>query len=225
MGLGRAPGTDQQTMRALRGRNAGNEIDFGDMIEELLYFFEPAEPGQKLRAIPGAGIKVPIYILGSSLFSAQLAARTGRPYAFAGHFAPGVMMQAFDVYRSMFQPSSELAEPYVIMGIPVVAAESDEKAKYLATSVQQAFLGLIRGNRKLQSPPVPDMDTIWSPAEKASVQSMLGLLIAGGLKTVREKLDTIIEATGADEIIITSDTFDHADRVRSYEFIAQAKKL
>lgn len=225
LGLGRAPGTDQQTMRAIRGRNAGSETDFGDMIEELLYFFDPAEPGQKLRAIPGAGIEIPIYILGSSLYSAQLAARTGRPYAFAGHFAPGSMMQAFDVYRSMFTPSKELKEPYVMMGIPVVAADTDEKAKYLATSIQQAFLGLIRGNRKLSSPPVPDMDAIWSPTEKEGVQSMLGMLVTGSPKTVREKLDVFIQATGADELIITSDTFAHSDRMKSFELISEAKKI
>lgn len=225
LGLGRAPGTDQQTMRALRGRNAGQEDDFGDLIEELIFLFAPAEPGQKIKAVPGAGIKVPKYILGSSLYSAQLAARMGLPYAFAGHFAPAMMMQAFDIYRSMFQPSQDYKEPYVMMGVPVVAADTDEKAKYLATSIQQAFLGIIKGNRKLNSPPVDDMDKIWTPMEREHVQSMLGMLVTGSAKTVREKLDKFIEATGADELIITSDTYLPEDRMRSYELIAEAHKL
>lgn len=225
LGLGRAPGTDQQTMRAIRGRNAGHDDDFGDLIEELNYCFAPAEPGQKIKAIPGAGIKVPMYILGSSLYSAQLAARLGMPYAFAGHFAPAMMMQAFDVYRSMFIASQDHKHPYVMMGIPVVAADTDEKAKYLATSIQQAFLGIIKGSRKLNSPPVEDMDKLWSPIEREHVQSMLGMLVTGSVKTVREKLDQFIEATQADELIITSDTYNPEDRMRSYELIAQAKAL
>lgn len=225
LGLGRAPGSDQQTMRAIRGRNAGHENDFGDLIEELKYCFAPAEPGQKIKAIPGNGIKVPMYILGSSLYSAQLAARLGLPYAFAGHFAPAMMMQAFDVYRSMYTPSKDHPQPYVMMGVPVVAADTDEKAKYLSTSIQQAFLGIIKGSRKLNSPPVDDMDKIWTPAEKEHVQSMLGMLVTGSIKTVREKLDKFIEATQADELIITSDTYHPEDRLRSYELIAQAKAL
>lgn len=226
LGLGRAPGSDQQTMRALRRHlNGGAEVDFGELIEELLFYFAEPEPGQKLRAIPGAGIEVPLYILGSSLYSARLAARLGRPYAFAGHFAPAAMLQAFDIYRSSFQPSSVLDKPYVMMGIPVICAETDEKAKYLATSVQQAFLNLIRGSRKLSAPPVPDIRAIWSPREEEAVQSMLGLLVTGSPSTVRQKLDEWISITGADELIITSDTFEAQDRMRSYELIAQAKLL
>lgn len=225
LGLGRAPGSDQQTMRALRRESSGQEIDFGDLIEELLFYFASPEPKQRIRAIPGAGIDVPLYILGSSLYSARLAARLGRPYAFAGHFAPAVMMQAFDIYRSNFQPSPALAKPYVMVGVPVVAAATDDRADYLATSVQQAFLGLIRGDRKLSVPPVENMDSVWSAQEKIAVGSMLGLLIMGGPIKVRQKLDALIEATGADEIIITSDTYEHSDRLQSYEYIAKAKKL
>ncbi len=221
LGLGRAPGTDQATMRALR-RNA-NETDFGELIGELLYYFAKPEPGQKIRAIPGEGIDIPIYILGSSFYSAHLAARLGRPYSFAGHFAPRALIQALDIYRSEFQPSAALDKPYVMIGVPVIAAETDELADYLATSVQQTFLGLVRGDRKLVHPPVKDMNEIWTTQERLAVESMLRLLVTGSPKTVRKKLDELIDVTGADELIITSDTFDPADRMRSFEFIAQAK--
>ncbi len=223
LGLGRAPGTDQLTMQAIR--RGTQESDFGDLIEELLFYFAPETPGQKIRAIPGAGIDVPIYILGSSLYSAKLAARLGRPYAFAGHFAPREMMHAFDIYRSTFRPSKVLEKPYVMMGVPVIAASSDDHAKFLATSIQQAFLGMVRGKRKLSSPPVPDIDAIWTPQEKAAVESMLGMLVAGSIEKVRRDLDTLIEETGVDELIITSDTFEHGDRLKSYEGIARAKAL
>ncbi len=222
LGLGRAPGSDRLTMQAIRGTNS-QEIDFGDLVDELLYFFAPPEEGQKIRAVPGADVQVPIYILGSSLYSARLAARLGRPYAFAGHFAPAVMLQAFDVYKSNFKPSKILDKPYVMAGIPIIAAESDEKAAFLATSVQQAFLGLVRGNRKFSAPPVENMDSLWNEPEKAAVESMLGLMITGAPKKIRNHLDSFIEMSGADELIITSDTFAHADRLKSYEYIAQAK--
>ncbi len=223
LGLGRAPGSDQLTSKALRRDQSLRGEDFGDLINELLHYFAPPQPGQKIRAIPGAGLRVPIYILGSSLYSAELAARMGRPYAFAGHFAPAAMMQAFEIYRSRFEPSSVLDKPYVMVGVPVVAAETDDLAAYLATSLQQSFLGLIRGDRKLSSPPVLDMDAIWSDREKAAVESMLSLLVVGGPSKVRKDLDQLIAATGADELIITSDTYEHAARLRSFEFIAQAK--
>lgn len=225
LGLGRAPGTDQTTMRAIRRTQSGTETDFSELIEELLYYFAPAESGQKIRATPGAGINMPLYILGSSLYSAKLAARIGRPYAFAGHFAPAAMMQAFDIYRSEFQPSEHLDSPYVMVGVPVVAAQSDERAAYLATSVQQAFLGLIRGDRKLSAPPVENMELLWTPSEKNAVKSMLGMLVTGGPVKIRHDLDELIQKTGADELIITSDTYDHEDRLKSYGFIAQAKQL
>ncbi len=225
LGLGRAPGTDRQTMRALRRDQSNFGADFGELIEELLFYFAPAQPGQQVRAIPGTGINVPIYILGSSLFSAQLAARLGRPYAFAGHFAPADMIEAFEIYRHQFQPSAVLDKPYVIAGVPVIAAESDEQAAYLATSVQQAFLGLVRGDRSLSKPPVQSMDLMWTEREKSAVQSMLGLMVTGGPAKVRRDLDELLRRTGADELIITSDTYEHTDRMRSYEYIAQAKAL
>lgn len=225
LGLGRAPGSDPITMRALRRDHSGRGAEFEELLAELTHYFAPAQPGQRVRAIPGAGINVPLYILGSSLDSAYLAARLGRPYAFAGHFAPAAMMQAFDIYRSTFQPSEALQAPYVIAGIPVMAAESDERAAFLATSVQQAFLGLIRGDRKLSAPPVENMDEIWSPLEKAQVESMLGLLVTGGREKIRRELDSFIERTQADELIITCDPHDPAERLKSYEIIAQARDL
>ncbi len=225
LGLGRAPGSDQQTMRALRRDHPQSENDFGDLIEELLYFFSPAAPGQKVKAIPGEGINVPIIILGSSLYSAHLAARMGRPYAFAGHFAPAAMMEAFEIYRREFQPSEVLKEPYLMAGIPVIAAETDEHAHFLATSIQQTYLALIRGERTFSKPPVEDINTVWNPREKAAVESMLALLVTGSPIMVREGLDYFIKATGVDELVITSDTFNSEDRLKSFELIAQAKAL
>lgn len=225
LGLGRAPGTDATTMRALRRDFTEHGADFGDLVEELLFYFAPTQQGQKVRAIPGAGVEVPIYILGSSLYGAGLAARLGRPFAFAGHFAPAALLEAISVYRSSFQPSPVLAKPYVMLGVPVVAAETDERAAFLATTVQQAFLGLIRGQRIFSAPPVPDMSAVWSPHEQLAVQSMLGMLVTGGPAKVRTDLDRLIAATGADELILTSDTYAHTDRLKSFELIAAAKAL
>lgn len=225
LGLGRAPGSDQTTMRAVRRYHVAAETDFGDMVKELLHFFAEPETHQKVRAVPGAGLDIPIYILGSSLYSAQLAAKMGRPYAFAGHFAPGMMMQAFQMYRTLFEPSKVLDRPYVMLGIPVIAAATDDYAEYLASSLKQAFLGMVRGKRKLSMPPVHDMDAIWSPQEKAAVESMLHMLVTGSPERVRAELDKVIAYTGADELIITSDTYDKSDRLRSVEYIAQAKAL
>ena len=223
LGLGRAPGSDRETMRALRRDNPQAGADFGNLIEELLYYFAPAQEGQKVRAIPGAGTEMPLYILGSSLYSAQLAARMGRPYAFAGHFAPALMMQAFDIYRTQFQPSRVLDKPYVMAGVPVIAADTDEHAAFLATSLQQTFLALIRGDRTSPRMPVASMDLLWSTREKQAVESMLGLLVTGSAKTVRKKLDAFIAETGADELIMTSDPYHFSDRLRSFELIAEAK--
>lgn len=225
LGLGRAPGSDQATMRALRRENSKRVPDFAELIEELTLYFADPVPGQTIRAIPGSGIDVPLYILGSSLYSAELAARLGRPYAFAGHFAPREMIQAFEIYRSQFLPSAFLQRPYVMVGVPVIAASTDEQAKYLATSVQQAFLNLIRGVRTSGAPPVPDMEVLWTVREKEQVQSMLGLLVTGGPEKIRKDLDRLIAETGADELIITSDIYRHEDRLRSLEIIAQAKAL
>jgi luciferase family oxidoreductase group 1 len=223
LGLGRAPGTDQTTMRAIR-RDV-REQDFGDEIEELMYYFAPAEPGQKVRAIPGAGMDIPIWILGSSLYSADLAGRTGRPYAFAGHFAPKLMLDAVELYRSRFKPSKYLSEPRVMIGVSVVAADTSERAHFLATTIYQQFLGMVRGQRTQAKPPVASMDAIWSPAEEMAVKSMLSTLIVGDQAEAREGLQKLVDSTGADEIIITSHLFHHDDRLKSYELIKSPKTL
>lgn len=225
LGLGRAPGSDRETMRAIRSDSTQRGEDFPELINELMHYFSIPTAGQKVRAIPGAGIEVPIYILGSSTFSAELAASMGRPYAFAGHFAPAEMMEAFHIYRRQFRPSAVLDKPYVMAGIPVIAAETDQRAEFFATSLQQTFLGLIRGGRVSTQPPVESMDLLWSSRERAAVESMLGLLVTGSVKTVRARLDAFIAETGVDELIITSDPFDAEDRLRSFGFIAEAKGL
>lgn len=225
LGLGRAPGADQLTTRALRRDSSISGAEFPELIEELLYYFSPATPGQKLKAIPGAGVNIPIWILGSSLYSAQLAARLGRPYAFAGHFAPAAMLQAFALYRAEFQPSEVLHKPYVMVGVPVVAADTDQRAEYLATTAYQAFLGIIRNARTQALPPVESMQGLWAPHEEAAVKSMLEMLIVGGPQTVREQLQALIDLTQADELMINSHFYDHADRLRSYEILAEVAEI
>lgn len=221
LGLGRAPGSDQLVARMMRR----DQRDFGEMLEELRFFFEPAEPGQKIKAIPGAGVDVPIWILGSSLYSAHLAARTGLPYAFAGHFAPAAMMEAFDIYRREFQPSSVLQKPHTMVGVPVVAAETDDRAEYLATSIYQLFLNLIRNDLRSTRPPVKTMEGLWAPHEEAAVKNMTRMLIVGGPLKVKAGLERLIAETQVDELIITSDVFAHEDRLRSFDLIAQVAGL
>lgn len=223
LGLGRAPGTDPWTARAL-GRDHKKEKDFGELIQELEYFFAPPQEGQKIKAIPGAGIEIPFWILGSSLYSAQLAARTGRPYAFAGHFAPAQMIEAVDLYRHQFIPSEHLSKPRVMIGVGVVASETDEKAEFLATSAQQRFLSLIRGDLMQTPPPVKSMDHLWTVKEKEHVQSMIRNMIVGGPEKVRKDVQSLIDRTQADELIVTSDLFDDEDRHRSIEILMAAKK-
>lgn len=223
LGLGRAPGTDGLTMRALRRDTGARGADFADLLDELLYFFKPAEPGQKIRAIPGAGVDVPIWILGSSLYSADLAAKMGRPYVFAGHFAPAQMLEAFALYRERFQPSEVLEKPYVMVGVPVVAADSDEKAEHLATSLYQRYLSIVRRELIPAPPPVESMDRIWNPYEKAAVQSMTDLLVVGGAEKVKKGLQELIDETQADELMITCGLYDYEDSLRSYEIISQCK--
>lgn len=223
LGLGRAPGSDQQTMRAVRGSNGSRGDDFPEQIDELLYYFSKAEEGQRIRAIPGNGIEVPIWILGSSLFSARLAARLGRPYAFAGHFAPAQMADAFTLYRQEFVPSKVLDRPHIMVGVQIVAAETDAKAEYLATSVHQRFLSLIRGKLQPTPPPVVDMSELWYPEEERAVKSMMSTMIIGGPQKVKNDLNKMIQFLGADEVIVTSDLFDFEERKRSFEIIAGAK--
>ena len=224
LGLGRAPGTDPFTTKAIRRDNNLRGEDFGELIKELEYFFAPALLGQKLKAIPGAGIEIPIWILGSSLYSAHLAARIGRPYAFAGHFAPAQMLEAFETYRAEFQPSAYLDKPYTMMGVAVIASDDDQKAEYLATSARQRMLSLVRGNLKQTPPPVESMDGLWNLAEEQQVKSMTRTMVVGGPQKIRANLQSLIEQTSVDELIITSDLYDDADRLKSIEIIMSASK-
>jgi len=221
LGLGRAPGADGLTTRALRVNTDARGEDFPQLIEELEAFLAPAQPGQKLKAIPGAGLKIPIWILGSSLYSAQLAARLGKPYAFAGHFAPQQMLEAFRIYREDFRPSAELARPYVMVGLPVIAADTDERAEFLATSLYQRFAGIVRGDRIPTPPPVASMEGRWDRTEEATARSMLQLMVKGGPETVRRGMEKVLEITQADEMMISSELYDVKDTLRSYEIAAQ----
>lgn len=220
LGLGRAPGTDQMTMRALR-RNPMSADTFPQDVIELQAFLAPAGPNQAIRAVPGAGSNVPLWILGSSLFGAQLAAELGLPYAFASHFAPDALIQALRIYRERFKPSEQLASPYAMPGINVVAAETDAEARYLATSLQQRFVGMVRGARGKLQPPIDDIETYWSPAEKAHVAGMLRYAFIGSRETLRRELGAFLQETRADEIMVTAPIFDHDKRKRSYEILAE----
>ena len=221
LGLGRAPGTDPLTLRALRRHSTGAEFD--REIEELLGYLAPLKPGQKVKAIPGAGTDVPVWILGSSLYSAHLAAAIGRPYAFASHFAPGDLLPALEVYRREFKPSAALAQPHVMVGVPIVAAETDDRAAYLATSMLQRSLGILRGERTGLLPPVERM--AWSEHEALAVADRMALFVVGGPERTAEGLQQILDATGADELILVSETYDRADRLRSYALIAEAASI
>lgn len=223
LGLGRAPGSDQHTMRALRRHNL--DIDFGDLIEELEYYFSSESADQKLKAIPGVNNShIPLWILGSSLYSAHLAARLGRPYSFAGHFAPRLMLPALEIYRTEFQPSAYLSKPHVMVGVPIIAAETHSHAEFIATSIHQTYLGLIRNQLKPAQPPVKNMNAIWTEQEKRIIESNFGTLITGDLKGVQEGLYEYLMKTQADEIIVMSDPYDFNDRLKSFEIIAQAVK-
>ncbi|MFF3704382.1 LLM class flavin-dependent oxidoreductase [Pseudomonas qingdaonensis] len=224
LGLGRAPGSDRMTARALRRERSGSADDFPDDVEELVRYLGPRTPDQKVIAVPGYGTEVPIWLLGSSLFSAQLAGMRGLPYAFASHFAPRMMHEAIRVYRNHFKPSAVLDKPYVMLGVPLVAADTDEQAEYLATSVYQRILALMRGQSLVQRPPVDSMDGLWQPHEREAVGSFLGLAMVGGPEKIRAKLDVLLEQTGADELIFTCDLYEHADRIRSYEILSQVIK-
>lgn len=223
LGLGRAPGTDQLTARALRRDNQNNADTFPQDVEELQAYFEPLEPGQKIRAVPGAGLKVPLWLLGSSLFGAQLAAMLGLPFAFASHFAPDMLMQALDLYRSGFRPSAQLAKPYAMVVANVVAAETDEAARYQLTSVQQAMTNLLRGTPGPMPPPIDNIESYWSPAEKAGAQRMLRYAVAGSAATVENQLQRFIEDTRADELMVTTHIYDPAIARRSLEITAQVR--
>ena len=222
LGLGRAPGTDPVAARALR-RDPASAETFPDDVVELLSYFEPARPGQAIRAIPGAGLSVPVWLLGSSLYSAQLAAALGLPFAFASHFAPDALMQALDLYRTRFEPSSRLEKPYAMLGVNVVAADTDAEAAHLFTSMQQQFVNLRRGTPGQLQPPIDDIEKFWTPAEKAGVQHSLAYAVVGSRDTVKDKLRSFIAWTDADELMITAHIHDHTARVRSYELLASAR--
>jgi luciferase family oxidoreductase group 1 len=222
LGLGRAPGSDQLTARALR-RNLGSDADEfpQDVVELLDYFSE--HPRQQVRAVPGTGLKVPLWILGSSLFGAQLAAHLGLPYAFASHFAPQMMMQAIELYRSTFRPSAQLDKPYVMLGFNVFAADTDEEARVLATSMQQAFVSLRTGRPTKLQPPKPGYLENLGPQEHAMLDQVLSCTAIGSPETVKRELEAFIARTGADELMITSQIYDHGARIHSYEIAAQVR--
>jgi luciferase family oxidoreductase group 1 len=223
LGLGRAPGTDQPTMRALRRHIASASDNFPKDVEELQSYFEPPAPNQKISAIPGAGLRVPIWLLGSSLFSAQLAAELGLPFAFASHFAPADMMQAIELYRANFRPSRQLGHSYAMLGLNVIVAETDAQARYLFSSVQQAFTNLRRGTPGQIPPPVDDIDSYWSPQEKASASMTLLCSAVGSPETVERGVLKFIEVTQPDEIITTAHIYDHRARLRSFELLTEIR--
>lgn len=224
LGLGRAPGTDQVTVRALRRSPAASE-QFPQDVLELQAYFQPAQPGQLIQAVPAAGTNVPLWILGSSTFGAMIAAEFGLPYAFASHFAPEQLLQALDIYRGRFKPSAQLTEPYAMVGVNIISADTDAEAHRLATTQQMSFADILRDARGLSRPPIDDIESYWSPAEKARAKQMLARSIVGSPATVRAGIDALIAETGADELMIVSDVFDHKARLRSIELIASAGNI
>jgi len=224
LGLGRAPGGDFHTMRALRRSLQQSGDDFPDLLQELRTYLGPEQPGQAVKAYPGQGSNVPIALLGSSLFSAQLAARLGLPFAFAAHFAPELLFAASDAYHRQFQPSQALDRPYLMVGVPVIAAASDEEARRLFTTPQQRFLRLIRNQPVELLPPVDNIDSLWTDWERAAVMSKLGAAIIGSTETVQAGIETLVRQAGASEIIVVTDTWSHEDRLASYERVARAAR-
>lgn len=219
LGLGRAPGTDQPTAKALR-RYFDSADAFPNDVLELLGYFEPVNPGQAVRAVPGAGIPVPVWLLGSSLFSARLAAALGLPFAFASHFAPDAMETALDLYRREFRPSKRLEKPHAMLAVNVVAADTDAEARRLFTTLQQSFVNLRRGRLGLVPPPIDDIEAYWTPQEKAGVQNALACSVVGSVATVREGLRAFIARHRPDELMLTANIHDHAARLRSFERVA-----
>jgi luciferase family oxidoreductase group 1 len=222
LGLGRAPGTDALTMRALRRNRVETEQDFPREVSELQELLGDVRPGQRLVANPGAGTHVPIWLLGSSLFSAQLAAERGLPYAFASHFAPKLMLQALDLYRNNFRPSIDLARPYVVIGVPLVAAPTDEEAQFLASSIYQRVLGILTGDRKKLQAPTRDFVHSLGEAERNAIAEFLGMAVIGGPQTVAQSFAKLQEMTQADEFMLVCDVFDPDDRLRALDIAHQA---
>lgn len=224
LGLGRAPGTDPVTMRALRRNRVETEEDFPREVAELQQLLGDPQPGQRVVASPGSGSHVPIWLLGSSLFSAQLAAQRGLPYAFASHFAPRMLMQALNIYRSHFVPSAVLTKPRVVVGVPLIAAPTDEEAQFLASSIHQRVSGIVRGERRALQPPVEGYLASREPREQAAIADFLAMAVIGGPERVREELSRIAQATQADELMLVCDIFDPALRLRALDIAADAMR-
>jgi luciferase family oxidoreductase group 1 len=221
LGLGRAPGADMQTAYALR-RSMDNGQSFPTDLQELRDFLAPARPGQRIVAVPGAGSDIPIFLLGSSTFSAQLAAQEGLGFAFAAHFAPQMMVEAFALYHAGFQPSAAFPDPHAIVGAYVLVAETDEEARRLFTSTQAKHTWLMRGRPRQTQPPIEDLDAFWTPMERASSEAQLREAIVGSPETVRAGLASLLQRTGAREVVVAADAYDFGARLRSYELLAQA---
>lgn len=224
LGLGRAPGTDQITAHALRRTLAGDVDRFPQDVLELMAYFQPEQPGQRVRAVPGVGLKVPVWILGSSLYGAQLAAMLGLPFGFASHFAPAMLDQALAIYRERFEPSESLAQPYAMAGVSVVAADSEAEARRLFTSQQQSYVALRRGEPRQLQPPVDDLAEHLDSADRAFVDQSLAHAMVGDAETVSAKLDAFRRRTRADEVIVTTQIYDFAARLRSFELTMQAHR-
>lgn len=220
LGLGRAPGTDRPAMRALRRDQVAGGEAFPDDVREILRYFGPVEPGQLVQAVPGAGLQVPVTILGSSDFGAQLAAELGLPFAFASHFAPTYLEAALAIYRANFRPCAYLESPYAMVACNVCVAETDEQARQLFTTTQMGFLGMVRGTRRKMTPPIPTMDGQWTPDEEAAVNRMLKYAYVGSPTAVVAGLQGLLRDTGADELITVSRIYDQEARLRSYELLA-----
>ncbi|EJD6377263.1 MULTISPECIES: luciferase-like monooxygenase [Providencia] len=221
LGIGRAPGSDQRTMQALR-RHMNTDIDnFPQDVAQIINWFDAINPDPAVRPVPGFGEKIPVWLLGSSLYSARLAAQMGLPFAFASHFAPDLLLQALDVYRANFQPSQRLSKPYAMVCINIIAADTHREAEFLFTSMQQAFVMLRRGQPSQLPAPVESMENIWSPAEEFGVQQALGMSLVGDKAKVRHGLETIFRQTQADEIMVNGQIFDHQARLHSFELAMQ----
>ncbi len=225
LGLGRAPGSDQRTMMALRRHMSHQDVDnFPHDVAELVAWFDADEsaPEPPVRPVPGYGSKIPVWLLGSSLYSAQLAAQMGLPFAFASHFAPAMMLQALQLYREQFRPSARLEKPWAMVCINVIAADSNRDAEYLFTSMQQSFVTLRRGNPGQLPPPVDNIDSFWSPAEQYGVEQALSMSLVGDKAKVRHGLETVLRETQADEIMVNGQIFDNQARLHSYSLTMQA---
>jgi luciferase family oxidoreductase group 1 len=224
LGLGRAPGTDQMTARALRRDLSQSADSFPQDVQELQRYFAPASPGQRINAVPGVGLEVPIWLLGSSVYSASLAGHLGLPFAFASHFAPDLLMKALEIYRAHFQPSNVLAEPYAMVAVNVFAADTEAEAKRLFTSVQQSFVNLRRGNPGLLPPPLEGDERPWAEYEQDNIDHALAFSFVGTTDIVRDGLQNVVDKTGADELIVTGMIYDQEARLHSFELAAQALK-